>query len=351
MGSCWLLLALGMGAGVQPTEFQVDTDTPDALCPEISLTRDAVRQRLGELEVEGGGLWRGLYTTVHDPAGRRGDYVRLVILDPSGKEQASRELPVKGVSCATLAQAIALVVEGFFRDLGQTPGRDQGVTDSDLTNPPTESKEVVPSKVANVTKAPVAPGATVPSAAGSKPPESAPGSSAGQSYPDGRMQLAIGSGYESLAESAAAYVGWFIAATPSWRVGLRGGLPLDAFERPFRDGQTKLYGIPLRLSLSYRVEVASKFTVHGGPELLISLEHGSTEGISGGREGWRASLGAGGQVSLAYRLSSRFALAGSISAAGILVNGRRFMLESDRELETPRGRLAGSLELWGVMSR
>src|ERR1700690_2695120 len=122
MGLSWLLLAMGLSR--EPTEFQIDTDTPDSLCPELSMTRDAVQKRLGKLEVEGGGIWRGHYGTVHDPSGRHGDYVRLVIVDPSGKEQATRDFSVRGESCATLAQAIALVVEGFFRDLGQSPNAE-----------------------------------------------------------------------------------------------------------------------------------------------------------------------------------------------------------------------------------
>jgi len=87
-GLTWLLLA--MSTSVQPAEFHIETDTPDALCPELQLTRDAVTKRLGRLEVDGGGTWQGRYSTVHDPAGRHGDSVRLVITDPFGKEQLTR---------------------------------------------------------------------------------------------------------------------------------------------------------------------------------------------------------------------------------------------------------------------
>src|SRR5512142_5392 len=111
IGLRWLVLALG--GSVQATEFQLDTDTPDSLCPELSMTRSAVRQRLGQLETEAGRRWHGVYSNVHDPTGRHGDYVRLVIRDAEGHEQLKRELPMKGESCETLAQAIALVVEGY----------------------------------------------------------------------------------------------------------------------------------------------------------------------------------------------------------------------------------------------
>jgi len=82
-GLSWLLLTLGGIA--HATEFQLDTDTPDALCPELSMTREAVRRRLGQLETEAGGGWRGSYSIVHDPSGRRGDHVYLVIRDAGAK--------------------------------------------------------------------------------------------------------------------------------------------------------------------------------------------------------------------------------------------------------------------------
>src|SRR5512142_257068 len=105
IGLRWLVLALG--GSVQATEFQLDTDTPDSLCPELSMTREAVRQRLGQLETEAGGRWHGVYSNVHDPTGRRGDRARLVIRHADRREQLKRELPLKGESCETLAQAIA----------------------------------------------------------------------------------------------------------------------------------------------------------------------------------------------------------------------------------------------------
>jgi hypothetical protein len=55
--------------------------------------------------------------------------VRLELLDPAGTRRLLRDLPRQGESCATLSQAIALVVERYFRELEPTaavtpaPGR------------------------------------------------------------------------------------------------------------------------------------------------------------------------------------------------------------------------------------
>ncbi|HWZ88001.1 MAG TPA: hypothetical protein VNW92_04105, partial [Polyangiaceae bacterium] len=95
----------------------VETDSPDALCPDLATTRAAIHNRLGTLslasEQQG---WIARYTVGHAP-GEQGDFIRLELIDPTGTRRLLRELPREGESCATLSQAIALVVERYFREL------------------------------------------------------------------------------------------------------------------------------------------------------------------------------------------------------------------------------------------
>ena len=348
MGLSWLLLTVGIGA--KPTEFKLDTDSPDALCPELSIARDAVKKRLGQLEVEGGGTWHGRYSTVHDPAGRRGDYVRLVIVDPSGKEQATRELPMQGESCATMAQAIAIVVDGFFRDFGQTPLEARTATGvqpaADALGKPVEKQDPEPSSIERrpAEESPNAPPVTTVATQAprtkSQPPSSESRRTAG---------VILGGGYESEPSSAAASFGLFFAVTPRWRIDLKSAFPTARISEKYASATAHLYPVPLRLSVSYLTPSYQGLSWFIGPEILVSLEHGSVSGIPDGRSGWRASFGVGGRTGIAYSLTPSLALATNVSTDAALYQSRRFLMVDDTVLESSRARLAGTLELWGTI--
>jgi hypothetical protein len=335
MGFTWLWLSIGVG--VQASEFQIDTDTPDALCPELSMTRDAVKKRLGELEVDGGGIWHGRYSTVHDPAGRRGDYVRLVIVDPAGREQARRELPMQGESCSTMAQAIALVVDGFFRDFGQSPLQPSGSTE-----PSIERSKAASTPAANAS------GTATPETKAETPAAPAK-KSALQAEPGGNVGLIVGGGYESVPSSAAAAFGLYFAATPQWRFDLRSSFPTSRVSESFGAATSYLYPIPVRLSLTYMMPSTHGWSWFIGPESLVSFEYASTKGVPDGRSGWRASLGFGGRTGVAYWLLPWLAVAVNVSADAVVAQSRRFFMVDDPTLEVSNARLAGTLELWGAI--
>lgn len=323
MGLCGLLLTAGIA--IVPTEFLVDTDTPDSLCPDLSTTRDAVRRRLGQLDVEGGGTWRGRYSNVHDPAGQRGDYVRLVILDPKGKEQALRDLPLQGESCATMAQAIALVVDGFFRDLGQTAIRE-----------PSPARD------------PARPTA-VQSTASNAAPAIAPATVAATPMATMTTGPIVGGGYESVVSSPAASFGWFVAGTAPWLVDLRVTIPTSTLRETHHGIDARLYAAPLRLDLNYAPKWSARLRPFVGPELLLSPERGAVEGVAQGRSGWRLTLGMGVRLGGALSVTPAWAIAMSISADFALLQSRRFLMEDEAVLELRRARLAGVLELWGAI--
>jgi hypothetical protein len=94
--------------------LQIDTSTPDALCPDLGQVRQAAQSRLGDIEAEG--AWRASYALIHRPDGQQaGDVVRLDLRDPTGRLRLRRDLPRAGESCAALARALVVVLDGYFR--------------------------------------------------------------------------------------------------------------------------------------------------------------------------------------------------------------------------------------------
>ena len=102
----------------QDTGLSIETGSPDALCPELASTRAAVSRRLGELIMPGGSSgYRARYTIAHAPVGTPRDFVRLELYGPDGARLLSRDLPLEGESCSTMAEVIALVLDRYFRQL------------------------------------------------------------------------------------------------------------------------------------------------------------------------------------------------------------------------------------------
>lgn len=94
----------------------IETGSPDALCPELASTRAAVDRRLGAVSVPGGS-YRARYTIGHAPVGSPRDFVRLELFGPEGTLRLTRDLPLEGESCSTMAEVIALVLDRYFRAL------------------------------------------------------------------------------------------------------------------------------------------------------------------------------------------------------------------------------------------
>ena len=124
MLAAWMLLAQVASALV------IETGSPDALCPDLSQTRAAVMARLGTLKVSREG-WRARYIIGHAPDSAEGDFVRLELRDPDGELKLQRDLPLEAGACATMSQAIALILERYFRSLIPSPGQDLQPTDAE----------------------------------------------------------------------------------------------------------------------------------------------------------------------------------------------------------------------------
>lgn len=116
VSSNMLMAALVFGAVTLNELLSVETGSPDALCPALKETTEAIHARLGTLKSEQPG-WRARYTLGHAPDSGQGDFIRLELFDPRQQLQLLRELPVGQASCSTLAQSIAIVVSGYFASL------------------------------------------------------------------------------------------------------------------------------------------------------------------------------------------------------------------------------------------
>ena len=105
----WVLV---FGAVVAAGGMRVETGTPAALCPDIGEVRRAVRDRLN---VEGDGEWLASFDLVHRPGGARATSCAWSCAIRRAGCACAATCPRSGESCVALAQAVALVLESFFR--------------------------------------------------------------------------------------------------------------------------------------------------------------------------------------------------------------------------------------------
>lgn len=95
--------------------LEIESGTPDDLCPEKAATEAAVRGRLGGvLKGDGEATWKARYSTWYAPEALA-RLLRIEILDPSGRVQQTKDIQTAGATCESLAYAIAVVVESYFR--------------------------------------------------------------------------------------------------------------------------------------------------------------------------------------------------------------------------------------------
>jgi hypothetical protein len=102
--------ASGVGRGLE-----VEAGTPDDLCPGLADTEAAVRRRMGGVVGEGEGTWKARYATWYAPEALGARLLRIEIFDPAGQLQQTKDIATDGASCDSLANAIAVVVDLYFR--------------------------------------------------------------------------------------------------------------------------------------------------------------------------------------------------------------------------------------------
>jgi hypothetical protein len=282
MGGLTAAVAVVMAAGAG---LHVETGTPAALCPDVAEVRRAVRDRLN---IEGEGEWLASYDLVHRPQSESGDIVRLELRDPAGRLRLRRELPRSGASCVALAQAVAMVLEAYFRHPGE------------------------PIDEAAATDAPV-PAATAPAArvqtTGAPPARDTPPVPA----PLGRGLVAAAMAtYSASPSSPAVALGLSYGGSARWAVGIQGAWMAREQASPIdlQPGQGTGF---LRSTLfqawgAIRLGAARPVELLVGPELALAVDRMRTTDVPEGRANVRAAVGAGARGELRVWLAPRAVL-------------------------------------------
>jgi len=263
---CSLVIAVLLFSAVARAEpshegLLVETGSPDALCPDLVATREAIHSRLGTLALEGEQQgWLARYTVGHAP-GSAGDFVRLELFDSSGVRRLMRDLPRADESCATLSQAIALVVERYFRELAPAP-----------------------------VGAAVPPSAPEPSAAPAPAPVVAPMPAPAQRTPRLALGLAVGFAGAQPSAIAGVYAGYWLM--PNAHLELSLFADLEARREPLGAAQVELRSYPAQLGLGFGPRFQA-WEAFAGPELRLSLERVSGTGLQSFDPGPGAELAVG----------------------------------------------------------
>jgi hypothetical protein len=282
--TAWALLLAAIAAA---GGLRVETDTPAALCPDVGEVRRAVRERLGE--IEGGGEWRATYALVHRP-GAAGDVVRLQLRDPDGRLRLRRDLPRAGESCVAVAQALVLVLEGFFRHptdaTGERPG-DAGPAPAGVPVAPVggDAAESI---------------ARAPGGAATRPPGWGPAVDVSGGWSFGPSSPAI------------AVDLWFGGRFGAWAFGV-GGAWLAAEQRGTVDfgagtGTASLRTVIARAWVARRLRLGERLELLAGPELIVGIDRATIADVPGATNNVRAGFGAGARGQLRLQVATRVAL-------------------------------------------
>jgi len=277
----------------------VETGSPDALCPDLTRTREAVAARLGTLDVAEAG-WVATYTIGHAPDAGRGDFVRLELRDSQGRVRLERDLPLEPGGCAAMAQAVAVVLDRYFRALAEAASpADDAATPGDA--PPPESREH------GETPAEATPPVAAAGALGvaATTPDDEDG--AASALPDPRYELGLLAGAALELPSGVAELLLTAPVAPLVRVGATVSAPFRAEYESLGSGRVRGWSVPLRIWAGVG-RSSGGFWAYGGPELLVALEGGRGTGLAVERSAGRVVPGAGVALELGYRLTPRVGL-------------------------------------------
>lgn len=300
----------------------VETGSPDALCPDIASAEAAIHARVGKLEGPADS-WRVRYTIVHAPDSTAGDFVRLQLHDSVGELRLSRDLPLAAASCDTMAQAMALVVERFFRAMvGERA--------------PAPQREVAPAPAPP--SAPASPardqGVREPEPSGPRrPPAYLLAAQAGVLGPP--LRPTFGSLFVVRANAPLSLATSLNFVLVPWTEELE------------RGGAAHLQVGLLRLTPAWDVPVGGA-RVSLGPTLSFAAERAWTTGLPTSKPQYRSTSAAGGALSFRFSVGRASALDFSaLVEAPFRPFGGEFMIDGQEVLEPPGVRTALALG-WGA---
>lgn len=300
---CAGLLSSALARAEETSGFTLETGTPDALCPALEVTREAVTRRLGSLVVDGRKGWRARYTIGHAPFGSPRDFVRLELFNPEGTGELVRDLPIEGESCRTMAEVIALVLDRYFRGLVADDPR------------PVE--------------APGAPVAQDPPPA--QPPVEPPRAAAAPALLEHRLALEYAVSHPVALPWVGLRGSTVLGSRLELTLGLRAALtPLQ--ERAPRGASVEARGLAARSSVAWRLPLRPGL-MYLGPVASVALELASTQGLASQKARTRA-LWSGGVESGFVTPISRFLFVQTAVSAEFLLGSGRFFIE-EREILAP----------------
>lgn len=276
--------------------LELETGSPDALCPDLALTREAVRRRLGELVVPSGSGWRARYTIGHAPEGTPRDFVRLELFAPDGSRALERELPLEGESCSTMAEVIALVLDSHFRTLRvhePAPATPARAGEAEPTPSPSRPLAAEPAPVTGVAS---------PAAGVTSPPERL-----------GFLGAELGA---SLARGPTVGGHALLELWPRLYAGGALLLPLlEEKERLPEGGEVSARGLEARVHLGWGPRWGPLRT-YLGPGVRLKVQRGKGDGLPRDEAGYRAVWAAGIEAGVLWQLSARatFTFAGTLDA-------------------------------------
>lgn len=284
----------------------VETGSPDALCPDVAGTEQAILARLGELEVNGAANWRVRYTIGHAPDDASGDFIRLEIRDPKGERRLRRDLPMAGESCSTIKQVIALIVDRFFRAMVGHPEPE----------------------------APARPLAEEPAA----DTPAAPAEKRALAQPEGALVLAAQAGVVGPPVLPTVGLLFIAQRSPFSLSSALTWVVLPVHEELERGGQAEVRTGLFRLVPSWDLAL-SDARLALGPTLSVAGEWGSTSGLPESDVGYRtvAAIGGAAAVRLAPGRGSLLELS-AVLEAPFRPFGGNFTVEGHEVLEPPDAR-------------
>jgi hypothetical protein len=302
------LVLLPLLAHLSPRGLTIETRSPDAHCPDLAMTQRAAEARLGVVKVEGGQSWRAVYTIVY-ARDKDGNRVHLELFDPKGERQLERDLPLAGESCATMTQAIVLVLERYFRDFGWLEDAAPG-------GPVPETKD----------ERPVA----APAPAAFDRPASPPKQSERFFY---RGSIGAGGGFTTPPSGPALTISARLWLLRSLHFGLGMAWSPGEVEEPVGPpgGVARSTSIPARASLGWGKDLGWSY-LFAGPEILASFDRGSVSGVAQPGDASRIVLGLGVGAGALIWLKKPLALSVDASVDGTLPLATSQFVVSNQEV-------------------
>ncbi|RYZ09185.1 MAG: hypothetical protein EOO73_05340 [Myxococcales bacterium] len=276
--------------------FTLETGSPDALCPALEVTREAVTRRLGSLVVDGRKGWRARYTIGHAPFGNPRDFVRLELFSPEGRVELVRDLPMEGESCRTMAEVIALVLDRYFRGL---------VADDQRPDEPAPSTPPEP--------------APQPS----RPPAARPIAAADRTVWGSRLALEYAVSHPAALPWLGVRGSTAVGSRLELALGLR--LALTPLQERARGGASvEARAAAARALVAWRLPLPLGLA-HLGPVASVVMEQATTQGLATSNDRARALWSAGFESGYVAPVSRSLFVQTTISAEFLAGSGRLFI--------------------------